>query len=113
MLPLRGGRTFGTFAARVANERAVTRRQVLAGAGGMLMGQFTGLGSAAAFDWQSVSLREAGFADDLAARLDKAIADKQIWNLHSVVVARKGKLVFERYFEGEDTRRGSQPMGVI
>jgi CubicO group peptidase (beta-lactamase class C family) len=79
----------------------------------MLMGQFTGLNQAAAFDWQSVSLREAGFSDDLAARLDKAIADKQIWNLHSVVVARRGRLAFERYFEAEDTKRGSRPMGMV
>jgi CubicO group peptidase (beta-lactamase class C family) len=95
------------------NERGYSRRQVLAGAGGMLVGQLTGLSSALAFDWQPVSLSEAGFADDLAARLDKAIADKQIWNLHSVVVVREGRLVFERYFEGEDTKRGGLPMGMV
>jgi CubicO group peptidase (beta-lactamase class C family) len=94
-------------------EPEFSRRQVLAGAGGMLMGQLTGISSAAAFDWQSVSLREAGFADDLEARLDNAIADKRIWNLHSVVVVRNGRLVFERYFEGEDTARGNRPMGVV
>ena len=77
------------------------------------MGQLAATGSAAAFDWQSVSLREAGFADDLEARLDKAIADKRIWNFHSVVVVRNGRLVFERYFEGEDTARGNRPMGVV
>ena len=47
------------------------------------------------------------------ARLDKAIADKRIWNFHSVVVVRKGRLVFERYFEGEDKVRGSRPVGVV
>ena len=94
-------------------EPEFSRRQVLAGAGGMLMGQLTGISSAAAFDWQSVSLREAGFADDLEARLDNAIADKRIWNLHSVVVVRNGRLVFERYFEGEDTARGNRLMGVV
>ena len=95
------------------DESRFSRRQVLAGAGGMLMGQLTGMRSAAAFDWQPVSLREAGFAGDLTARLDKAIADKRIWNLHSVVIVRNGKLVFERYFEGEDTARGSRPIGVV
>ena len=95
------------------DELRFSRRQVLAGAGGMLMGQLTGMGSAAALDWQPLSLRDAGFADDLGARLDKAIADKRIWNLHSVVVVRKGKLAFERYFEGEDTARGSRPKGVV
>ena len=47
-----------------------SRRQVLAGAGGMLMGQLTGVSPAAAFDWQPVSLRASGFSDVLAARLD-------------------------------------------
>jgi CubicO group peptidase (beta-lactamase class C family) len=77
------------------------------------MGQLTGASSAAAFDWQPVSLREAGFADDLAARLDKAIADRRVWNLHSVVVVRNGRLVFERYFEGDDKARGDRPVGVV
>ena len=86
---------------------------MLAGAGAIAMSQITAVRRAAAFDWQPVALREAGFADDLAARLDKAIADKQIWNLHSVVVVRGGKLAFERYFEGEDTARGSRPKGVV
>jgi CubicO group peptidase (beta-lactamase class C family) len=90
-----------------------SRRQVLAGAGGMLMGQLTGVSPAAALDWQSVSLREAGFSDDLNARLDKAIADKRVWNLHGVVIVRHGRLVLERYFEGEDTARGNRPVGVV
>ena len=95
------------------NEQRFSRRQVLSGAGGMLIGQLAGMGSAAAFDWQPVALHEAGFAEDLEARLDKAIADKRIWNLHSVVVVRNGRLVFERYFEGEDTARGNRPVGVV
>jgi CubicO group peptidase (beta-lactamase class C family) len=101
------------FGDRIMDESGFSRRQILAGAGGMLMGQLTGASPAAALDWQSVSLREAGFADDLATRLDKAIADKRIWNLHSVVVVRNGRLVFERYFEGVDTARGNRPMGVV
>ena len=77
------------------------------------MGQLTAASPVAAFDWQPIALREAGFADDLEARLDKAIADKRIWNLHSVVVVRNGRLVFERYFEGEDTARGNRRIGVV
>ena len=94
------------------NESSFSRRQLLAGAGGMLMGGLTGIGSAAAFDWQASSLREAGFADDLGARLDKAVADKRIWNLHGVVIVRHGRLVLERYFRGEDDARG-QPLGIV
>jgi CubicO group peptidase (beta-lactamase class C family) len=95
------------------NGQSFSRRQMLAGAGGMLMGQLAGTNSAAAFDWQPVGLREGGFADDMNARLDQAIADKLIWNLHSVVVVRNGRLVFERYFEGQDTARGGRPLGVV
>lgn len=97
----------------MANGWRFSRRQILAGTGGALMGQLAGVSSAAAFDWQPVSLREAGFADDLEARLDKAIADKRIWNLHSVIVVRNGRLVLERYFEGEDTARGGRPVGLV
>jgi CubicO group peptidase (beta-lactamase class C family) len=97
----------------MANDLRFSRRHILAGTGGLLMGQLAGANSAAAFDWQPVSLREAGFADDLEARLDKAIADKRVWNLHNVVVVRNGRLVFERYFEGEDTARGGRPVGVV
>src|SRR4051812_48410960 len=95
------------------HECGVSRRHVLAGAGGMLMGQVAGAGSAAVLDWGTISLREAGFADDLDARLDKAITDKRVWNLHSVVAVRHGRLVFERYFDGEDTARGSRPIGAV
>jgi CubicO group peptidase (beta-lactamase class C family) len=101
------------FGGRVVNESGLSRRKILAGAGGLLMGELTGMSSAAAFDWQPVSLAEAGFAGDLGARLDKAISDKRIWNLHGVVVVRNGRLVFERYFEGEDTARGSRPVGLV
>jgi hypothetical protein len=58
--------------------------------------------------WRSVSPTEAGFADNMEERLDKAVAEKRIWNLHSVIVVRNGRLVLERYFDGEDDARGSR-----
>ena len=61
---------------------------------------------AAAWDWQTSSPAEAGFAPDLDARLDKLIANKRAWNLHGVVIVRNGRLVLERYLEGEDEARG-------
>lgn len=90
-----------------------SRRQIMAGAGGLLVGQMTGLGLAASADWQPISFRDAGFDDDLPDRLEKAIADKRVWNLHGIVVVRHGRLVFERYFEGQDTARGSRPIGKV
>jgi hypothetical protein len=38
--------------------------------------------------------------------LDKATNEKHVWNLHGIVIVRKGRLVLERYFEGDDNARG-------
>ena len=91
----------------------VSRRYLLAATGGALMGGSIGNSVAAAtLDWTIAKPSEAGFADDLAARLDKAIADNRIWNMHAVIVIRGGRLVLERYFDGEDNARG-KPLGVV
>ena len=71
-----------------------------------------GTSSAATLDWRTVAPAEAGFAGDLEARLDKAIAEKRLWNLHSIVIMRNGQLVLERYFDGQDDARG-RPLGVV
>jgi CubicO group peptidase (beta-lactamase class C family) len=64
--------------------------------------------------WPSTSPpEEAGFAPDLEARLDQAMAEKRIWNLHGVIVLRNGRCVLERYFDGEDRQRGVGPIGRI
>lgn len=68
--------------------------------------------SAAAADYAPIGAGEAGFAPDLEARLDRAVADGRVWNLHGVVVVRNDRLVLERYFEGEDNRRG-RPLGKV
>ncbi len=76
------------------------------------MGQPVLTTAAAGADWLAISPSEAGFTSDLEALLDKAIKEKRVWNLHGVVIVRKGRLVLERYFEGEDNARGS-PLGTI
>jgi CubicO group peptidase (beta-lactamase class C family) len=58
------------------------------------------------FEWLPIAPADAGFASDLEARLDRLIAEQRAWNLHGVVIARDGRLVLERYFEGEDEARG-------
>jgi hypothetical protein len=60
-----------------------------------------------------VAPADAGFSPDMEARLDKAIADKHIWNLHGLVVLRNDRLVLERYFEGEDQARGVGNIGHV
>lgn len=61
---------------------------------------------AVAADWETLPLSDAGFAADTGDLLDLAYAKGELANLHAVVVARHGKLVLERYFEGEDERWG-------
>jgi CubicO group peptidase (beta-lactamase class C family) len=80
--------------------------------GAVFMEQSTAATSPAAVDWASIPPSEAGFTSDLDALLDKAIAEKRVWNLHGVVIVRQGRLVLERYFEGDDNARG-QPLGKI
>jgi CubicO group peptidase (beta-lactamase class C family) len=69
--------------------------------------------SAAADPWLPITPGDAGFAPDIEARLDKAIADKRIWNLHGLVVLRGDRLVLERYFEGEDRARDVGAIGRV
>ncbi len=76
------------------------------------MGQSIPTTSAAEADWAAISPSEAGFTSGLEAALDKAITEKRVWNLHGVVIVRKGRLVLERYFEGDDYARGS-PLGKV
>jgi CubicO group peptidase (beta-lactamase class C family) len=54
-----------------------------------------------------------GFATDLGARLDEAIAEKRVWNVHGVVVLRNEAVVLERYFAGEDRARGVGALGLV
>jgi CubicO group peptidase (beta-lactamase class C family) len=61
----------------------------------------------------SIAPQDAGFAPDLGARLDKAIADRRVWNLHGLLVLRDGRLLLERYFEGDDQARGIGGIGHV
>jgi len=86
--------------------QGLDRRRLLVATAAIFTEQLMGIADAAASDLAHVSLPEAGFAPDLEARLDKPIADKRIWNIHGVVLLHKGRIVLERYFEGEDATWG-------
>jgi CubicO group peptidase (beta-lactamase class C family) len=94
------------------NAPKPSRRQILMVAGAILMGPPIRTTTAVGADWSSISPSEAGFTSDLGVLLDKAIADKRVWNIHGVVIVRNGRLVLERYFEGDDNARGS-PLGKV
>ena len=80
---------------------SLDRRTVLAGAGALAMSRVA-RAAAPPFAWQTVAPADAGFARQIADRLDKLIANKRVWNLHGVVVLRGRKIVLERYFAGAD-----------
>src|ERR1044072_4737094 len=86
---------------------AVDRRVLLAGAGAALVA-WNVRARPAAPDWQSISLAEAGFAPDFAARIDQFFLTGRAQNMHGVVIVRHGRLVLERYYEGFDQARAAQ-----
>src|SRR3954452_12547537 len=81
------------------------RRQVVAG-GPSLSGGGALAETPSGAPWLTAEPGDAGFADDLAARLDKLIADRRVWGQRGVLVIRRGSLVLERYFDGEENNWG-------
>jgi CubicO group peptidase (beta-lactamase class C family) len=66
-----------------------------------------------AAEWPTAVPAEVGFAADLADRLDAALAGDAYRGVHSVVLVRRGKLVYERYLSGDDERLGVTKQGVV
>jgi len=64
------------------------------------------------FQWGRVDPQSGGLAPDFAALLDKGVKSGEFANLHGVLVARKGKIEAERYFEGKDERWGTD-LGTV
>src|SRR5437899_7061125 len=56
--------------------------------------------------WAIAAQAEVGLDAAKLCELDSFIAQWPDANIHAVVVVRNGKLVMERYFEGEDERWG-------
>ncbi|HMK81526.1 MAG TPA: serine hydrolase [Xanthobacteraceae bacterium] len=80
----------------------LARRRLLEGSGALLAA--AGLASRnAAADWTSINPGEAGFPDDLGVRIDRYVLPGK--NIHGIVVVRRGRMVLERYYEGEDQVR--------
>jgi hypothetical protein len=81
------------------------RRQILAG--GLALSAGAALAETpSGAPWLTAEPGEAGFADDLAARFDTLIADKRVWGQHGVLVISRGRVVLERYFDGEENNWG-------
>jgi CubicO group peptidase (beta-lactamase class C family) len=71
-------------------------------------------GTPAAIDdgWQRAAPADVGLDGAKLCELDKLLARFKERNIHAVVVARRGKLVMERYFAGMDERWG-RTLGVV
>ena len=90
----------------------MARRQVMLGAAAAVGSAMVRPLAAAPFEWRDIPPSEAGFASDLDSRLLKLVAAKRAWGLHGVLIARGGRIVLERYFEGEDNNWG-QSLGLV
>jgi len=95
------------------SKKMISRREVVLGVGAAAVTQQSRSSSAQTNGWLRITPMEAGFASDLEPRLDKAIADKRVWNLHGLVVLSHDRLLLERYFEGEDRVRGVGQIGRV
>src|SRR4051794_23843523 len=82
----------------------IARRQLIVGSAAVaLANSVSPLASAA--DWTQVSPTDAGFASDLEARLDDVVHTGRARNVHGILVVRRGRMVAERYYEGDDQVR--------
>jgi len=63
-------------------------------------------------EWDVVAPTKAGFASDLEERFEIAREAGVLPNLHGVLAARGGKIIFERYLAGPDAAR-AMPLGMV
>jgi CubicO group peptidase (beta-lactamase class C family) len=66
----------------------------------------------ASFTWETVSPQDAGFVADMSEKIDCGVRAGLIPGLHSIVIARHGKIAAERYYTGEDVDWG-RPLGQV
>ncbi len=68
--------------------------------------------AAASAPWPTAAPADVGFAPDIADRLEWGIKSGLLKHFHAIVVTRVGKLVLERYFEGQDWAWGRN-LGIV
>jgi CubicO group peptidase (beta-lactamase class C family) len=80
------------------------RRRLLFGAAAFA-GQAACADGAAAHEWPTAMPAEQEFAPGFGERLDQFVRSGQTDNIHGVIVARRGHLVLEKYYQGDDQVR--------
>ncbi|MGI9492053.1 MAG: serine hydrolase domain-containing protein [Geminicoccaceae bacterium] len=84
----------------------------------ILAGFLCGLGllsterSLLADEWVMAPPGELGIDPGISSRIDEAVRQGDLPNLHAVLLARDGKLTVEHYYDGQDERWG-QPLGEV
>ncbi|MGJ5047900.1 serine hydrolase domain-containing protein [Bradyrhizobium oligotrophicum] len=62
---------------------------------------------------QQATFDSDAFSAGVIQRLDQALAERRVWNIHGLVVLQNGKQIVERYFEGQDRARGVGDLGTV
>jgi hypothetical protein len=57
-------------------------------------------------EWQTVAPGVVGLDQSRLETLSEKIRQGEFGNIHSLLIARNGKLALEEYFQGPDERRG-------
>jgi CubicO group peptidase (beta-lactamase class C family) len=58
--------------------------------------------AAPSYEWQTTTPAEAGFAPGFAQRVDQFAQSGRVPNIHGIIIVRRGGIVLERYYEGDD-----------
>lgn len=86
---------------------ATSRRQVLKYMGATIVASTTpAMASGNDDGWRIAAPGEAGFRSDPAKRFDNLMKSGRLAGLHGVVALRAGRIVFERYIDGDDMKWG-------
>ncbi|HEX4441081.1 MAG TPA: serine hydrolase, partial [Thermoanaerobaculia bacterium] len=68
----------------------------------LLFGLLVAPSSAPAADWRTASSAESGLSAERLAALEKSVQAGELKSIASVGVVRRGRLAWERYFNGAD-----------
>jgi CubicO group peptidase (beta-lactamase class C family) len=89
------------------------RRQMLSAMGGAAMSSQILSASAGQQAPTASTSTSHVLADAVAERLDRAISEGRVWNIHGLVVLQNDQLIIERYFDGNDRKRGTGDLGTV
>jgi CubicO group peptidase (beta-lactamase class C family) len=81
------------------------RRRLLFGAAAFV-GNAASARGATPHEWETTTPAEEGFAPGFSTSLDQFVLSGQAKNTHSIIVGRHRRLVFEKYYAGDDQIRG-------